>query len=699
MSKLEVINILIVDDNKNNLLSLRTLINEYIQGIQLFEAHSGMAALKRVMQEKIDLIILDIQMPEMDGFQTAQMIRSWTKMKEIPIVFLTAAYKAEEFQEKGFAIGAADYLTKPIETSQLINRIKTYLHFIQQERLHHSELEEKVQERTAELENAHNALEQQTIALELARNDLERRVEERTAELSLAKVQAEQAQTVAEEANIAKTQFLANMSHELRTPLNAIIGYSEMLKEEVEDLGEDELSPDLEKIHSAGKHLLALINDVLDISKIEAGKMTLFFETIDIVPLINEIKATIQPLIDKNANVLTLNCYETLGKIETDLTKLRQMLLNLLSNAAKFTEQGTIELKIERQIQGNEEKIIFVVSDDGIGMTETQQQKLFQVFTQADSSTTRRYGGTGLGLAITKKFADMMGGSLKVESQFGHGSQFTLSLPVQSEQVESKKPTSQQPVLVGEGVILIIGYDPTVYERLKNDLSKLGYAVAITHNENESLKLAHKLCPDMIFLDTQCVEIDSSAILSTLKKNTLLTHIPVVILINAEHKDKKYAMEEVEIMTLPLKREELMTILDQYHVGDSGRSLIMMIKGETFSSKTMAEEFEQAGWRVFIAENGEIALEQLNSKKPAMILLDLNMPGMDGFDFLERLQNTQKYQSIPVIVLTGRILNPAEYVRLNRQVDLIIKQDNYKTETLISYIHHLMNPMRKFIFK
>ena len=700
MSESNSINILIVDDNKNNLLSLRTLINEYIEGIHIFEAQSGMAALKMIMQEQIDLIILDIQLPEMDGFKTAQTIRSFTKMQHIPIIFLTAAYKAEEFQQKGFAIGAADYLTKPIDTSQLVNRIKTYLRFLEQERLHHSELEHKVQQRTAELEEAHHALEQKTVELEVARNDLERRVDERTAELSLAKDQAEQAQTVAEEANIAKTQFLANMSHELRTPLNAIIGYSEMLKEEVEELGEDELIPDLDKIHVAGKHLLAMINDVLDLSKIEAGKMTLFFETVDLVTLTNEIKATIQPLTDKKANILTLSCSEELGEIQTDITKLRQMLLNLLSNAAKFTEQGTIHLEIERQTQADGDWIIFAVIDNGIGMIEEQQKKLFQAFTQAYSSTTRRYGGTGLGLAITKEFADIMGGHLKVESQFGHGSRFTLSLPAQADQVDPPKAKAQQPVLVGEGIILIIADDSAICDLLKNDLSKLGYAVAVTHNENDSLKLANKLRPDIIFLDDdiQTSDRENGQILSALKKNALLAHIPVII-ISSRADQKGYAMGAADVMTLPLKHDQLMRILDKYHVGETAKGLIMLIEGEAFCRDSMTAEFEQAGWRVFQAENGQVALEYLDRKKPAVILLDLNMPGMDGFEFLECLQSHEKCHSTPVIVLTARTITPPEYARLNRQVEIIMKKETYNPETLISYVHHLMNPLRKFIFK
>ncbi len=408
------LNILIVDDNKNNLLSLRSLIEEYIDQVQVLEADSGVSALNVLMKQEVDLIILDVQMPDLDGFETAALIRSRKKTQQIPLVFLTAAYKTEEFKQKGYAIGAADYLTKPIDTPQLISKINTYLRFIQLEHQHHQyeqELARKVQERTAELLVVNRSLRQ-----EIAER---RQIEDK---LKLAK-------DTAETANQIKSQFLATMSHELRTPLNAILGYSEMVKEEAIESGYEEFLPDLNKVIASGKHLLVLINDVLDLSKIETGEMKLYNETFKITDLVNEVVQTIQPYVEDTGNNLVVDSESDWGEMCADLTKIRQILLNLLDNAVKFTTQGTVTFKVTSQINQTSSWLYFQVSDTGIGLTEEQSEHLFQIFTQVDSSSTRKYGGTGLGLAISQRFAEMMGGQITVQSTPGQSSTFTVRLP------------------------------------------------------------------------------------------------------------------------------------------------------------------------------------------------------------------------------------------------------------------------------
>jgi signal transduction histidine kinase len=247
-------------------------------------------------------------------------------------------------------------------------------------------------------------------------------LKEREAELETARKHAEAASE-------AKSQFLASMSHELRTPLNAIIGYSEMLIEEARDLEQGSFVPDLDKIAGAGRHLLMLINGILDLSKIEAGKMEIFVEALDIEKLIRDVEGTIEPLMTMNDNRLRVVLDGPLGEMRSDQTKLRQNLFNLLSNAAKFTEQGEITLSVERQARSDGDWMVFKIADTGIGMTKEQCDRLFVAFTQADSSTTRNYGGTGLGLSITRSFCRMIGGDISVESAPGVGSTFTMEIP------------------------------------------------------------------------------------------------------------------------------------------------------------------------------------------------------------------------------------------------------------------------------
>jgi signal transduction histidine kinase len=263
--------------------------------------------------------------------------------------------------------------------------------------------------------------------LEEYSHTLEQQVERRTAELQQAKETAEHARSVAEDANQAKSKFLANMSHELRTPLNAVIGYSEMLQEDMREMSYTEFLPDLERIEKAGRHLLQLINDILDLSKIEAGQAELFLEWFDVNTLVEEVIGLIRPLLDKNNNALEISRTENIGHMYADQMKVRQCLFNLLSNATKFTENGTVSVALDHL----EDQIVFRVSDTGLGMSADQLKRIFEPFTQADLSTTRKYGGTGLGLSITQRFCEMMGGNISVISKIGDGSTFTMWLPVE----------------------------------------------------------------------------------------------------------------------------------------------------------------------------------------------------------------------------------------------------------------------------
>jgi len=379
------------------------------------------------------------------------------------------------------------------------------------------------------------------------------------------------AKQVAEDANRTKTEFLANMSHELRTPLNAIIGYGEMLQEDMADLGCGELVEDVEKIHSAGKHLLGLISDVLDIAKIESGKMSIYSETFEVEVLINDVATTVYPLITLRKNKLVMNA-ENLGTMHTDLTKTRQMLLNILNNAAKFTECGTIHITVTRVERYDVEWVIFRVADTGIGMSAQQLQKIFQPFTQADNSTTRKYGGTGLGLSITQRFAEMLGGYVTVESQLGEGSVFSLHLPVQNQNSQPSVSTAHSPPLPIEvqravsisNIALVIDDDAIMLDILENYVSKAGYQVVLAGSGKDGLNLAKKLLPRIIILDVMMPGMDGWMVLSALKEDAELAAIPVIIASLTEDRSVGYELGAVEYLTKPVDKEELNRVLRKY---------------------------------------------------------------------------------------------------------------------------------------
>jgi signal transduction histidine kinase/DNA-binding response OmpR family regulator len=449
-----------------------------------------------------------------------------------------------------------------------------------------------------------------------------------------------------------KSAFLASMSHELRTPLNAIIGYSEMLYETAQDEGQEELLPDLAKIRDAGRHLLGLINDILDLSKIEAGKMDLYLEEVDLTALVEEVRAIVEPLAAANANRLEIVCPGTLGTVYTDRTKLKQSLLNLLSNAGKFTHEGRVRLEV-RPAAG---EISFIVSDTGIGMTEEQQSRLFQAFSQAELSTTRRYGGTGLGLAITKHFCEMLGGRIVVESTSGEGSTFTITLPDRSRGAVAAAATPAG--AEHAPLVMIVDDDPNARDLLASTVRREGYRVIEATDGESALVLAREWRPDVVTLDVLMPRMDGWAVMTALKSDPELAEIPVIIVTVLADRGIAVSLGAAEFLTKPVDRARLAATIRQ-HVYGAG--VVLVVDDESESRRIARRHLDRLGWDVAEAEDGAGALLWLSQNPhPAMILLDLLMPGMNGFAFLEEIAKHAEWRGIPIVILTAMPLGAAE---------------------------------------
>ena len=487
-----------------------------------------------------------------------------------------------------------------------------------------------------------------------------------------------------------KSEFLANMSHELRTPLNAIIGYSEMLQEDAADLGAEQLTDDLKKINAAGKHLLELINAVLDLSKIEAGKMELYLESFDVAGLVRDIAAVIQPLATKNANRLDVRCPADAGTMRADLTKVRQALFNLLSNACKFTERGTISLAVAREAKGAQDWMVFRVSDTGIGMTPDQLARLFEAFTQADAATTRRYGGTGLGLALSRCLCRMMGGDVTVESEAGRGSTFTIRLPAQVAEAVEDIPAPaaiSDRAAPGLGTVLVIDDEAVVRDLMQRFLTREGFRVATASGGEEGLRRARELHPDAITLDVMMPGMDGWAVLSALKADPAVAAIPVVMLTIVDDKNLGYALGASDYLTKPIDRERLVAVLTQYRRDRP----VLVVDDDTGLRQLLRRMLEPQGYAVVEAENGRAALECLREVSPSVILLDLMMPEMDGFEFVAEFRRHEAWRAIPIVVVTARDLSDADRERLNGYVEKILQKGTHGREELLAEVRELVS--------
>jgi signal transduction histidine kinase/CheY-like chemotaxis protein len=514
-----------------------------------------------------------------------------------------------------------------------------------------------------------------------------------------------QAKEAAESANRTKSLFLANMSHELRTPLNAILGFSEMLQEEAVERELQDFSTDLQKISTAGKHLLGLINDILDLSKIEAGKMELHLEIFDIPSLIEEVASTIEMQVEKNGNKLEIVCAPDMGFMRADLSKVRQGLFNLVSNAAKFTHGGQIKVEAERQIMDGIGWILFRVSDTGIGLSSEQIVRLFQSFTQADASTTRKFGGTGLGLALTRRFCQMMNGDVSVHSVLGKGSVFTIKLPATISEtagapvIEDRRDASHTPAEVAATIeaeplpairtcVLVIDDSPLQRDLMQRYLHKEGFTVWTAADGVQGLRLARQLLPAAITLDVIMPDMDGWSVLAALKADLTLRDIPVIMLTMVDDPDRGFTLGASDYATKPVNRRRLSQMLKKYTCPNPPCPVLVIDDDASARSLTRAM-LEKEGWAVSEAENGVDALESMERDRPSLIFLDLMMPQMDGFQFAAEVRRHPEWRSIPIVVVTAQDLTNDDRRRLNGNVEAILQHGDSR-ESLLEQVRDVL---------
>jgi PAS domain S-box-containing protein len=486
------------------------------------------------------------------------------------------------------------------------------------------------------------------------------------------------ARDAALQSNRTKSEFLANMSHELRTPLNAIIGYGEILLEDAEAASEAALAADLKKILSAARHLLGLINDILDMSKIEAGRMDMDVQEFDLAELLAAVRDDVMPLAERRNNALEIEVGRAPARVVYDQQKLRQILINLISNACKFTSDGRVHVHVGVDESGWLE---LRVVDTGIGMTEEQLSRLFRPFMQADSSMTRRYGGTGLGLAISQRFCEMMGGRIEASSHPGQGSTFTVRLPQSVPRLRGQAPDARTEG--GESVVLVIDTDQAIYSTLSVSLAERGLRVEWARTGDAGFDAAREQRPHVIVLDINMPAKQGWNVLALLKEDPLTAPIPVVMVTSLGDPELGLALGAADYLIKPIQPELLIATVQRWIVPSNGNVTVLVVDDDEAMLEIVQRKLQNAGYPVVTATNGKKGLDVLEAENPGLIVLDLMMPEMDGFEFLRRLKQHPRHSQLPVIVATAKDLTDAERVILKESASNVIQKLGYSRAELM----------------
>ncbi len=501
----------------------------------------------------------------------------------------------------------------------------------------------------------------------------------------------ETARDEARDASDQKTKFFANMSHELRTPLNAILGYGEMLYEDCEDLGYDDLLPDLKKITSSGTHLLSLINNILDLSKIEAGKMELFVTSFEIENMVQTIKDVSEPLAAKNDNGFVINLDGAMGSMSQDETKLRQCLTNFLSNGFKFTKNGTVTLDVKARMEGDVEFVDFAVIDTGAGMSPEGVAKVFEEYTQAERSTSANYGGTGLGLPISKKFAEMMGGDVIVTSEEGVGSVFTMSVPRECpEYSEDEVEGSVINLDDQDNLVVLVDDDVAMHDLIKRTISKLNLTLLGATNSEKGMELIREVKPKLILLDVLMPGRDGWSLLKECKTDKELKDIPVIMISQLNQSNLASSLGANDYLTKPIDRTHFINTLKRILGEETQNQKVLVIDDDKDVRELLSRLLKDAGYRPIDARDGKEGLERTKDE-PALIILDLEMPRMDGFEFLDNyIKDVPDDKRAPVLVFSGKDLTDVQEDLLKERVIGLVKKDDVSMDKLSQMIQGII---------
>jgi signal transduction histidine kinase/DNA-binding response OmpR family regulator len=559
-------------------------------------------------------------------------------------------------------------------------------------------LEEIVQKRTQSLEEQTHELKQEVAYRRLAEESL-----------VVAKEEAERAAR-------AKSDFIANISHEFRTPLNAILGYCEILQYETKKFNRPDIIEDLKSIEVSGRHLLVLFNDILDFSKIQAGKMDLNLEDFKVLSLVEDVMSTIRPLARKNRNTISVTSQGNVRTMFSDSGRVRQVLLNLLSNACKFTEDGSVSLKVSSETMDQTEWLTFSVSDTGIGISQKMITQLFKEFTQAENSTARKYGGTGLGLAISRRLCQMLGGDITVKSEPGKGTVFIAKLPadatesgngtgvieaspseamtsLEAEEFQKPSASQQEDAALSSGknneTLLAINNDPAECDLIRRFMEMEGFRVYTALNASEGLRLAHEVHPDVISLDVLMSEIEGWMVLSQLKEDPRLAPIPVVMLSVEDEKEKAIELGASDLLTKPIEWDQFLEVVKRQMKPRSIVSPILVVEDDATNRGALCRVLRREGLVVLEAVDGNAAMSLTETETPGLIILDLILPEFNGFDVLSEISKNDNWKHIPIIVITAKELSNEELKRLKKEVDCIFQKGDYSRNDLLKEIHTL----------